>query len=124
MEYLKKFGKSFLFFLGILMIGLLLLNTLSYFNIIGNGLVKFFCYLIFFLSYFISGFINGKYSKKNGWLEGIKYGILLLFMIQFVNFFLFKITFHFSYIIFELISFLLIVFGSMIGINKKKNETS
>lgn len=121
MTYLMKYGKAFLFFLGSLMILLLLLNTLSYFNVIGNGFVKGFSYVIFFVSYFISGFVNGKYSKKKGWLEGLKFGFILLTFIQLINFLIFKSSFSFPYLIFEIISLLVIVFGSMIGINKKNN---
>lgn len=119
MKYIKKYGKASLFFLGITLIGILILNTLSYFNIISSGFVKILSYIIFFLSFFISGFINGKNSKKKGWLEGIKYGIVLLLFIQILNFFVFKLDFNFPYLIFEGLSMLIIVFGSMIGINKR-----
>lgn len=119
MIYIKKYGKASLFFLGITLFGVLILNTLSYFNIIGSGFVKVFSYIIFVLSFFVSGFVNGKHSKKKGWLEGLKYGLLLLLIIQIINFFVFKVHFNSPYLIFELLSLLIIVFGSMIGISKR-----
>lgn len=121
MKDLKKYGVSFLYFLGILLIGILLLNTFSYFNIFGKTMTQIFSYLIFILSFFISGFINGKKSTKNGWLEGIKFSALLFIFIQIFNFLAFDFKFTFPYFIYECISILLIIFGSMIGINKKSS---
>lgn len=119
MEYLKKVGISLAYTFGILFLSVFLLSLLNYFNIIGPKTVAIFKIILLLLSLFMGGFMNGKKSKENGWLEGLKLS-MILFLIFLIISLLFK-TFSFSlkHTIFYLILIGITTFGSMIGINKR-----
>lgn len=109
-----------------LSIGILLILTLSfifnifyYFDILSQKTFDIIKTIIPILSFFISSFILGMKSSKKGWLEGLKIGIIYLILIIFLNL-IFIHEFSISSIIYYLILLLSSVFGSMIGINKKK----
>lgn len=87
MEYIKKLGISFIFSLSFLIGLTFIFSSLYYINFIGNGLFKFIKILIPIISIFIGSFIIGKKSNSKGWLEGLKFGsmiILLLFLISII----------------------------------------
>ena len=64
--------------------------------------------------------VMGKKSKKKGWLEGIKLSICFIAIALLINTIFIK-QFSIQTIIYYIIISLSCIFGSMIGINKKKN---
>ena len=115
----KKYLKALLLIFIMIIIGTLLINTLYYFDIINNNLVKYFKMIISISSFFVGGMYLGLNSPNKGYLYGLK---LSLFMI--IILILFGVIFNelkFNKIIYYLITLICITFGAMIGINKKKN---
>ena len=107
--------------IGILLILVLafIFNIFYYFNALSQNTFNIIKILIPILSFFISAFILGMKSKKKGWLEGLKIGIIYLIIMILINL-IFIHEFNISSIIYYLILLLSTIFGSMIGINKKK----
>ena len=118
MNYLKVLGKSFIYMISILFISIILVTILNYFNILGTKLVTMFKIIIALVSIFVGGFIVGKNSKEKGWLEGIKLGLIILFILIIINYLILKQTFEIRNLIYYLILVSSCIFGSMIGISK------
>jgi putative membrane protein (TIGR04086 family) len=119
MKYLKKISKSLLFTITIFVILSLIITLLNYFNIINYNLLAICKIIIPMLSLAIGGFIIGKNSLKNGWLEGLKFSLIIILIITIIIICIGEFTFK------KLIYFILLIgsgiLGSMIGINKQKN---
>jgi len=122
MNYLKILGKSFLYMTSILFISVILITLLNYFNIFGSKIVTFFKLVIALISIFVGGFIMGKNSKQKGWLEGIKLGLIILFILVIINYIILNQSFEIRNLVYYLILMVSSIFGSMIGINKKVDE--
>lgn len=100
-----------------LVLGTLLLNTLYYFDILSNNMIKYGKILISILSFFLGGIYLGRNSPNKGYLYGIRLSIIVI-----IIYIVFGIIFNnitLSRIIFYLIVSFCITFGAMIGINKK-----
>ena len=102
-----------------LLLVLLLLTVLNYYQLLPDGFYSFLKLMALLCTVFIQSFSLGKKTKKKGYLEGIKYGILLILI-------LFLVTVLFSkWQIRTLLYYLLILststLGSMIGISFKKD---
>lgn len=116
---IKIYFKSILGFILPLLILLLIINTLYFFDYIDNNIIKFLKIIIVIFSSFISGFIRGYNSISKGYISGLKLsGIIILFLFVFC---LVLKSLKFSNIIYYLIITLTITFGSMVGINKKSS---
>ena len=101
-----------------------IIYDISYFNILKDGGVAIFKIIIPIISLFIGGFLLGKKASKKGWLEGIKIGALcLIFMIIF-NYLAYSFSFEVKNLLYYSILIISSIFGSMIGINFKKNNVS
>lgn len=115
---LKTFLKSILIIIIGLFISSILINTLYYFDIVSNNIIK---YLKMFLSigiFFISGLYIGKNSTSKGYINGLK--LSLIIVIIFIIFGLIFNNIIVSRIIYYLIMSTCITFGAMIGISKKE----
>ena len=119
MNYLKKLGKTFLTTFITLIIGIVIITLLNYFNIIGINITNISKIIILGLSIFIGSFSLGKMALKKGYLEGLKFGLLITFILFFLNLIItknIKIRLIILYIIINITSIL----GSMFGILKSK----
>ena len=92
-----------------------------YINFINNGWFIFFMIFNLVLSTFIGSFIVGKNSKQKGYLEGIKFGLILLLIVSIINFIGYSTKFNIKYIMFGLIIIISSMTGGMTGIGFKKN---
>ena len=119
MNYLKILGKSFIYIISILLISAFIITVLNYFNIFNGKVVTFFKIVIALISMFVGGFIMGKNSKQKGWLEGFKLGVIILFVSCIINYLILKQSFDIRSLIYYLILLSSVIFGSIIGINKK-----
>ena len=106
--YLKYLGFTILSIL----ICLLLISTLYYFNILGSGLVKFLRPLVIFINVFISSYILGKHTEKNGYLEGLKLGGIIIFTFFIISLLLFRNYFQLRLIFYYFIIIFISIFGS------------
>lgn len=122
MNYLKTIGKAFLFSLGWLLFLTFLVTFFNYFNIVNTKIVHVLCIIIPIISLFIGGMIVGKKSKKKGWLEGLKYGLLFLVLLALFNYFGLQNHFIFKNLLYYGILLIASIFGSMFGINFKNSK--
>lgn len=120
MSNLKKYIIYFLITLLSIFITHLVTTTLYYFNIITPTTYNILKLITLLLSLFINGFILGKKSKNKGYLEGLKlsFPVIILFII--ITLFTTN-SFHIKLILYYLILIITTTFGSMIGINTKKD---
>ena len=121
MNYLKKLGKSLLYIIIPSILFTFILTLLNYFDIISYNSLNIIKYILFFISLFISSFIFGKFSNSKGWLEGIKYGLIIVIILLLFNYLVFNTPFNIKAIIYYLIILATSSIGSMLGINFKKN---
>ena len=72
----------------------------------------------------VGSYILGKKTQEKGYLEGIKFGIILILLMWIISFLAFDQSFSISSIIYYLIFVITSSIGSMFGINKKTNDNS
>ncbi len=117
---MNKYIHSLAFiFGGILILGFLM-TILSYFDIIGGLTLEIIKLIIILISIFVGGFMLGVNSNDNGYLEGLKIGIVtcIMFMIYSMLIREFQLYDFLYYIIIIITA----MFGSIIGINNRKIE--
>ncbi len=119
MKYLKNIGIIFLIMLSIIFISSLLLTTLNYFDIFSKSTLSIFKIIVIIATYFIGGLLIGKKSIKKGWLEGLKFSLILSFILIIFNLLGLQQKFDLKLIFYYIILITSAILGSMIGINKK-----
>ncbi len=121
MKKLETYLKNLIISLISIFLSLLLISTLYYFNWLSSNVVNYLRPLIIILNIFIGSYIVGKHSEKNGYLEGLKYGGLIISSFLLIALFFFRNFFRLRFILYYIILLATAILGSMIGINKKKN---
>lgn len=121
MKYLKYLSISFLLTLFLILGLTFFITTLNYFDIISLKTLSIFKIIIPLVSIFIGGFYMGRKANKRGFLEGIKFALIFIIIFIVISFILDEII-NSKDIIFYLIILITSVFGSMFGINTKKEE--
>ncbi len=118
MKYLQKLLKGLLFTVISFLILTFIFTTLNYFNIINIKIMEIFKIIIPLFSLALGGYIMGKGSEKNGWLEGLKIGLIIALLIVIGN-----LIFSPKLILKDFIFYILLLMGSMLGgmfgINRK-----
>lgn len=114
---IKNYLKGILFFFIPLLVLLLIINTFYYFDIFSNNIMKYLKIVIILTSSFLSGFYIGFKSNNKGYINGLKFSLIII-GIFLLSSLLFK-GFKFTSIIYYLIIIIVITLGSMLGINKK-----
>lgn len=120
MTYLKKYGLRLGWAILGAVVSLVAINTLYYFNLIGDGFYKFLELIVVIGDVFINSFILGKASSKKGYLEGLKFSLVIITLLL-VSTLLFS-SFKVKLLIYYLIISITAVLGSMIGISRKKTS--
>ena len=80
-NYIIKYSKTIFYNIIELLIVLFLFTILYYFNIINNKTYEILKLITLLLSIFINSYLLGKKTKNKKYIEGIKYGILLIVLI-------------------------------------------
>ena len=114
MVSIKNLLKSFIYFIGIILISTIILTIIDYFSLFNTSILKL---IIPIISIFISSFILGKKTTKLGYLSGIKLGLLII--IIFIILVLLLDKFTIKSLIYYLILLLTSTLGSMLGNIKK-----
>lgn len=122
MKHLKDLGFSCLYIISSILILTFIVALLSYFNIMGDKVVSIFKIIIPIVSLLIGGFYIGKRSIKKGFLEGLKIGLIFSILIAIFNYLGLGNSFKVKYLLFYLILIITSILGSMIGINRKKEN--
>lgn len=120
MNFIKKVSVSILYIVVSLLVLTFLLTLFSYFNIINDKIVSIFKIIIPVISLFIGGFFIGKKTLKKGWLEGLKLSLIFLIILIIFEYLALNQSFDIKNILYYLILSISSIFGSMIGISKKK----
>lgn len=115
-SYLKNIGYTFLFFL----ICTLFLTILNYTGILTGNTLNIFSTILLFISIFIGGILTGRKANRKGYIEGIKFGSLIMVMILLINLLIFKNKIHLISILYYLLIIFISMVGSIVGIAKKK----
>lgn len=117
-----KYLKSLLIMLISLFISSLIITIPYFFNLISINLKNILLLIFPIISIFISSFYLGKNSKKNGWFEGLKFGLLIIFLFFLLSLIISNKLINFKNIIYYFILLLTSILGSMLGINKNNNN--
>ncbi len=121
MKKLETYLKNLIISLVSIFLSLLIISTLYYFDLLSNNVVNYLRPLIIMLNIFIGSYIVGKKAEKKGYLEGLKYGSLILGSFLLIALFFFRNFLRLRFILYDIILLAIAVLGSMIGINRKKN---
>lgn len=121
--FIIKYLKSFMYILISIILFSILIGTLSYFNILGNGAIKAFEVIAIIISMLIGGIYLGKNSNKKGFLEGIKIGLAMIILLFIFGYLAFDKSFSISSLIFYFIIIISSILGSILGINKKSSNS-
>lgn len=121
MTYIKKYGKRLLFTIISILLSLLAVTLLYYFNIIGQNTNKILKIIVILVNIFISSFILGKNTLKKGYLEGIKFSLLII-PIFIITSLITSSKLEIKAILYYVIIMITSILGSMIGINRKKES--
>lgn len=119
--FIIKYLKSLLYIFISILIFTLLISSLSYFNLLGSAL-KYFKLIAIIISMLIGGIFLGKQSYSKGYLEGIKIGGIVIFILFLLSYLGFDKNINLETIIYYLIILISSIFGSIIGINKKSKS--
>lgn len=118
-KYLKNMGILFL----LILIFSFFINIFNYFNLLNQATYKTILILFVAISIFVSAFMLGKSSKKNGYLEGLKFGIISALLMFLISYLAFDSKLSLSNLIYYLILIISSSAGGMFGINKKKEKS-
>ena len=121
MSYLKKYGLRLLFNMGEVLILLFITTLFYYYDLVSENTYKFLKLIILLVTVFINSFSLGKESDKLGYLEGIRYGSILILLSLIPSIISNKIGV--KIILFYLIIISISIVGSVVGINKKRNKS-
>lgn len=117
---------NYLKVIGYFLISVLLLSLISAFlNLITPLSIKtlnILTTILLIIIYFITGFKQGKISNSKGWLCGLKNGLILCFVLLIISLIFFTKNIKLSTFLYYSILILSTMFGSIIGINKKKED--
>ena len=113
-KILNCLGLFFIIILG----STLIITILNYFNIMNNKTISTIKFVIPMLSIIISSYRLGKFSEKQGYLEGLKLGGIIIFIFIILVILLDKLEIR--SMIYYGIMLLTSIISSMIGINRKK----
>ena len=119
MSYIKKYGLRLLYTLISLLLSLLFVTTLYYFNIISTNTYKVLKVVVLLVNIFFGSFILGKKAKNKGFLEGIKFAAIII-PIFFILTILTNQTLQLRLLLYYLIITFSSILGGMVGISRKK----
>lgn len=118
MDKLKRYLKPTLITIFIVVIYILLISTLNHLGAFTLKTVVTINFVLVSIIMLMLGILKGKKAPKRGYLEGLKVGSLIVFLLFIINVLFFR---HFS--LYLLLYYAVIVasstIGSMIGINLK-----
>lgn len=123
MNKIKNYIKSITITISTIIILSILINALNYINILNQNTYKILIITSSSIATLLGTYYLGTQTKQKGYLEGIKYGIIITTL--FITLALItKQNINIESILYYLILITTSIIGSMIGINRKKEEKS
>jgi len=114
----KKMINCMMWFFIILIVGTLIITLINYFNVMNGNIVSIMKFILPMISMIVSSYRLGKMSDKKGYLEGLKFGTIIIFIFMILVIILDKL--NWKSILYYGILLLTSIMGSMIGINRKR----
>lgn len=115
-NYLKNIGYTFLLFF----ICTLFLTILNYTGILTGNILDIFNIILLFISILIGGILTGRKANRKGYIEGIKFGSIIMVLILLINILIFRNKINLISILYYLLIIFISMIGSIIGISKRK----
>lgn len=116
---LKKYGILAGKFIGLILIGTIILSILNYF-FVPTKIVHIIGLIYLILISLILSFKEAKHSTSRGIITGLKIGLFLISLLFLINLIFYQSSFKFLRIIYYLILLFSSILGAIIGINTKK----
>lgn len=120
MKTVKKYGKTMGIFLLIVLILTAILTCCNLANFLYTKSTDTITMIGMIFLFTIIGFEYGKKAESKGYLEGLKIGSSLIFLLIIINLLFYQTGFSISRFIYYIVLILSSTLGSMIGINRKK----
>lgn len=98
----------------------LIITTLSYFGIVNDNTILLLKRISMVITNLVTGLYIGMNSKKKGYLEGIKIGIIVSILMILLTVFIPMLDLSINSFIYYLLTIGILTLGSTIGINLKK----
>lgn len=117
-KYLKCIGVTF----GLVLVFGLFLTNLNFFDLVSNNIYKVIMILFTIISIFTGSYILGSKTDKKGYIEGLKFGIIIIFLFFVISFLAFDKGINLSSLLYYLIILGISSSGSMVGINRRKSK--
>lgn len=120
MKTIKKYLITLLSITLSILLVTLILTTFYYYDLISTDTYKFLKIGTLVITLLLNSIVIGKNSIKNGYLDGIKLGIMLIIFCTLVS--IMNKSISIKLILYNVIILLTSTFGSIIGINTKRIE--
>lgn len=120
MKTAKKYVITLLSITLSILLSTLIFTTFYYYDLISTDIYKFLKIGTLVITLLLNSIVIGKNSVKNGYLDGIKLGIILIIFCTLVS--IVNHSISIKLILYNLIILITSTFGSIIGINTKKIE--
>lgn len=120
MKYLKNLGISLLYIIVPILVLTFISTLLHYLGLFNNSIMKIVKIIIPIVSMFVGGFIIGKKQGRNGWLEGLKLGLIFLIILTLFNILGLDSAISIKMVIYYLILVIATILGSIVGVNRLK----
>ena len=115
---IKKYLFNILWFFIIIFVCSILITLLHYFSIFKSNTINTIKLIIPIIAILVTSFRIGMSSNKKGYLEGLKFGSIIIVLIFILS--LIFSSFKVKSLVFYLILLITSMLGSMIGITKKR----
>ena len=115
MELLKYLKALIYIFIPIFVFNIFI-SILYYFDVIGNGMIQYIKLFTVAISMLIGGIYIGNKASKKGWLEGMKVGLIVLFLLFLIRYLAFYQGINLKTIIY----YFILLISSML--NELRNE--
>ncbi len=117
---IQKYLKSFLVIMLSFLLLIFLTTVFHHFNFLNSTVAGYIKMIIPIVSMLLGGWFIGRHSKENGWLEGLKIGLIFLVFLFLLSYLGFQEGMHLKTWLYDGILLISSILGSMIGINHKK----
>ena len=118
MNTIFKYIKPLAVFISSLIIFPVVLTLLNLFKLETNKTIIIITYSIIM---FIIGVILGRFSNKRGYLKGLLFSTICIFLLIILSL-IFRFSLNINSIVYYVILVIATIFGSMLGINKKSRN--
>jgi len=116
---LLNYLKNILYvFVGIF-ISIIFVTILNYFSLLNGKVLNVISVVIMILALLVGGYLTGKKANKKGYLEGIKFGGIMIVLILLFNLLVFKNEFNLISILYYVVLLISSMIGGMVGMMRK-----